>query len=138
LTRYRQLEHTADIKVEIYGRDLSELFENACFCVFDLMLDQASVRAERAVPVSLSSSDLPELFMDWLRELLFRFSNDSLAIARAEVGRISDRRAEATLYGEEFDLKRHGLKVELKTPTYHQFSLGKTTDGYEAVVVFDA
>jgi len=42
--KYRLLEHTADLKVEIFGRDLPELFANAAFMLFDVMVDLKQVR----------------------------------------------------------------------------------------------
>ena len=134
---YRRLEHTSDIKVEIYGADLAELFTNAATCLFDLILDLKKVRETQSVPVSLKSADLSELFLDWLRELLFFFSNQSLAIRRVEIGSIEPTRVKATVYGEEFDAERHGLKVEVKTPTYHEYRIEKTEDGYRATVILD-
>lgn len=134
---YRRLEHTSDVKVEIHGADLAGLFTNAGICLFDLMLDRDSVRETTAVPVSLEATALPELFLDWLRELLFLFSTRSLAIVRVEINSIEPTRVSATVFGEEFDAERHGLKVEVKTPTYHEFRIEKTEDGYRATVILD-
>ena len=134
---YRKLEHTSDIKVEIYGADLAELFTNAATCLFDLILDLDKVQETRSVPVSLESADLSELFLDWLRELLFLFSTHSLAVRRVEVSSIEPTRINATAFGEEFDAKRHGLKVEVKTPTYHEYRIDKTDEGYRATVILD-
>jgi len=134
---YRRLEHTSDIKVEIYGADLAGLFANAAICLFDLILDRESVREAKAVPVSLEAAALPELFLDWLRELLFLFSTRSLAIRRVEVGSIGPTRVVATAFGEEFDQERHGLKVEVKTPTYHEYRIEEGEDGYRATVILD-
>jgi SHS2 domain-containing protein len=134
---YRKLEHTSDIKVEIYGADLAELFTNAATCLFDLILDPKKVREAQSVPVSLESADLSELFLDWLRELLFLFSTRSLAIRRVEIASIEPTRVQATVFGEEFDAERHGLKVEVKTPTYHEYQIEKTDEGYRATVIFD-
>ncbi len=135
--RYRRLEHTSDVKVEIYGADLAALFTNAATCLFDLILDLEKVRETTAVPVSLESTELPELLLDWLRELLFLFSTRSLAISRVEISSIEPTRVSATVFGEKFDAERHGLKVEVKTPTYHEYRVEKTEDGYRATVIFD-
>ena len=135
--RYRLLEHTSDIKVEIYGADLAELFTNAATCLFDLILDLRKVRETQSVPASLESADLSELFLDWLRELLFLFSTRSLAIRQVEIGSIEPTQIKATVYGEEFDQERHRLKVEVKTPTYHEYRIKKTDEGYRATVILD-
>lgn len=134
---YRQLEHTSDIKVEIHGADLAELFTNAATCLFDLILDIEKVQVTQSVPVTLKSADLSELFLDWLRELLFLFSTRSLAIRRVEIRSIEPSKIQATVFGEEFDPKRHGLRVEVKTPTYHEYRIDKTDEGYRATVLFD-
>ena len=134
---YRRLEHTSDVKVEIYGADLAGLFTNAGICLFDLMLDRGKVREITAVPVSLEAAALPELLLDWLRELLFLFSTRSLAVKRVEICSIEPTRVNATVFGEEFDAKRHGLKVEVKTPTYHEYRIEKKKDGYRATVILD-
>jgi SHS2 domain-containing protein len=134
---YRLLEHTSDIKVEIYGANLAGLFTNAAACLFDLILDRERVGETQAVAVSLQAATLPELFLDWLRELLFLFSTRSLAVRRVEIASIEPTRVSATVLGEEFDQERHGLKVEVKTPTYHQYRIDKTDQGYRATVVLD-
>ena len=134
---YRQLEHTSDIKVEIYGADLAELFTNAAACLFDLILDIRRVRETQSVPVSLESANLSGLFLDWLRELLFLFSTRSLAIRRVEIDSIEPTQINAIVFGEEFNAERHGLRVEVKTPTYHEYRIEKGEDGYRATVILD-
>jgi len=134
---YRRLEHTSDVKVEIYGADLAELFTNAATCLFDLILDLKKVRETTSMPLSLESAELPELFLDWLRELLFLFSTHSLAIRRVEIASIEPTKIDATVFGEEFNPERHGLKVEVKTPTYHEYRVEKTEVGYRATVILD-
>jgi SHS2 domain-containing protein len=136
--RYRQLEHTADVKVEIYGRDLAELFGNAAWCMADTMYEPERVEERTSRHLALTAPETSELFMDWLRELLFLFSNHGLAFCRVEFGELSSSRLAATVFGEEYDLNRHGLKVEMKTPTYHGFKLEQVPEGFRATVVFDA
>ncbi len=138
MRRYRLLEHTADIKAEIFGRDRAELFVNAAFCLFDLMVDLAQVEERERVPVQLQSSDEVELVLDWLRELCFLFSSRGLVVARVEPLELGSASLRAILHGERYQPERHGLKVELKNPTYHDFLLEQTATGWRAVVLFDA
>ncbi len=136
---YALLDHTADLKVEIYGRDLKELFANAGFMIFDMMVDLKKVREARREEVNLISSDLSELFLDWLRELLYLFSAKGFVTRRVEIEALGSDNAHlsAFIYGEDYDPKRQGLKIEIKTPTYHQYSIEQTIAGYKATVVFD-
>lgn len=126
------------MRVEITGRDLPELFGNAALCVFDVMLDRSRIRPDRSTEVVLEAADTAELFMEWLRELLFLFSTRGLAVATAEFTVLEPTRLSAVLSGEPFSLERHGLKVELKAPTYHDYSLRETPAGWRATVIFDA
>jgi SHS2 domain-containing protein len=138
--RYRQLEHTSDIRVAILGKDLPELFANAAFCLFDIMLDINKVRQTRTRKLKLESADLSELLMDWLRELLFLFSNSSFVPARVAIRSLSTDEPcslSAELSGEDYDPDRHGLRIEVKTPTYHQYELKQTPEGWQALVILD-
>ncbi len=138
--RYRRLDHTSDLKAEIYGACLPELFANAAFYLFDTMVDLPCLGAEQTRTVELESPNLEELLLDWLRELLFLFSTRSFAVARVDIGTLVESnpcRLVARLYGDDYDPGRHGLNLEIKTPTYHQYELDRTADGYRATIVFD-
>lgn len=144
--KYRLLEHTADLKVEIYGKDPSELFANAAFMLFDCMVDLHRVKETEARDIQLNSTDLSELFLDWLRELLFLFSTQGLVTKRVIIKHINPEAAslDATIYGQTYEPSVHGLKIEIKTPTYHQYSITeikaegeKKQPNLKATVVFD-
>jgi SHS2 domain-containing protein len=62
--------------MEIFGRDLPNLFVNACYAMFDNILDLSTISPAESRRIELRSATREELFLDWLRELLFRFSNE--------------------------------------------------------------
>jgi SHS2 domain-containing protein len=125
------------MRVEVTGSDLPELFVNAALCVFDVMLDHGRIRPDRTTEVTLEAADTAELFIEWLRELLFLFSARGLAVATVEFTLLEPTRLRAVVEGETFDPERHGLKVELKVPTYHNYSVKETPAGWRATVIFD-
>jgi SHS2 domain-containing protein len=134
---YRQLEHTADIKVEIEGHDWPQLLGNAAFCVFDLMLDSGRIRDAECREVEIASPDASELLLDWLREVLYLFSAHGYATRRVAFADVSPTHLKARLYGERFDSERHRLRLEIKSPTYHEYRVEQTPDGWRATVLFD-
>lgn len=136
--RYRLIDHTADIGFEIYGKDLKELFKNAALAIFDNMTEMGRVREIEKRRIKLSSDTLEELFLDWLRELLFIFSTEFFIPKEIEIIALKERLLEAELSGEIFNKKKHRIKIEIKNPTYHMFSLKKGDRGYTARVIFDA
>jgi SHS2 domain-containing protein len=113
------------------------LLTNAATCLFDIMLDRSRVEEKETVQLRLSSTDAAELLLDWFRELLFLFSSSGLAVSRVVIEEVSDTGVRAVLFGERFDPQRHELKVEVKTPTYHQFSIVREAGGLTATVVLD-
>ena len=135
--RYRLLEHTADLKVAVFGSSLAELFANSAFMLFDVMLDLDAVGETESRTVVLQSADAQELLLDWLRELLFLFSAQGFVTGRAEVLEIETGRLTAVLHGETYDPARHGLKLEVKTPTYHEYRLEETAGGWQATILLD-
>jgi SHS2 domain-containing protein len=135
--RYRYLNHTSDLGVEIYGQDLNELFANALFTIFDNILDLQAVKIKETRKITLAQENLEELFMDWLRELLFIFATEYFVAKEVKTLTIDNYRLEAEIAGEPFDSTRHRVKIEIKTPTYHMFQIAKTETGYRATVIFD-
>lgn len=135
--RYRLLEHTADLKVVIFGTSLEELFANTAFMLFDVMLDLKQVSETESRPITLKSADTRELLLDWVRELLFLFSTEGFVVSRTEISILSPDRLAATLHGSRYDPDRHGLKLEIKTPTYHEFRLEECTGSWQATILFD-
>lgn len=135
--RYRYIDHTSDLGVEIYGKDLKELFINAQYTLFDNILDLSTVEAKTQKTVTLASETLEELFMDWLRELLFIFATEYFITKEVPSLELTENTLKAELLGEYFDKSRHQIKIEIKTPTYHHYQITKTPEGYKATVIFD-
>ena len=135
--RYKYIDHTSDLGVEIYGKDLPELFENGLFTIFDNILDLDKVEIREIRKIELSSSTMEELLIDWFRELIFLFSTKYFIAKELKAVKIEDNKLSAEIAGEIFDVKRHKIKIEIKTPTYHMFKIEKSDKGYTATVIFD-
>jgi SHS2 domain-containing protein len=106
----------------------------------ETILETQPHKPTRTETVELTSTDDKELLMDWLRELLFLFSTRSFVTLSVEVKELklgNPSRLKAVLSGADYDQSRYGLRLEIKTPTYHQYSLTKSDSGLTAVVLFD-
>ncbi|MCS7257756.1 MAG: archease [candidate division WOR-3 bacterium] len=135
--RYRYIDHTSDLGVEIYGKNLQDLFKNAQYALFDNILDLSTVEVKSKKTITISSETLEELFMDWLRELLFRFATEYFITKEVNSLVVNQTKLSAEVAGEYFDPARHQIKIEIKTPTYHNYKITATPDGYKATVIFD-
>ena len=80
---YRQLNHTADIGIEVWGADLGELFSHAAFALFDMAADVEGVRPTVTTPIEVEADDLEMLMVNWLNDLIYRISAHEILYARA-------------------------------------------------------
>ncbi|MBS4015267.1 MAG: archease [Candidatus Latescibacteria bacterium] len=135
--RYRYIDHTSDLGVEIYGQNLEALFANSLFAIFDNILDLNTVAIKETRKIELSGSTTEDLLMDWLRELVFIFATQFFIAKQVDQIVIKDNKLSAQISGERFDAARHKIKIEIKTPTYYMFKIDQTDKGYQATVVFD-
>jgi len=126
--------------VQFAANDFPSLLTNSALFIREMILERVPARPTRTETVELESPDEKELLMDWLRELLYLFSTRSFIALAVEVKELelgSPSRLKAILSGADYDQSVHGLKLEIKTPTYHQFSLERSASGFSATVLFD-
>ncbi len=137
--RYKLIPHTSDLGVEIYGKTIEELFLNGLYCVTDNITDIEKVEEFLEKEIDIEGEDLEDLFMNFLRELIFIFSTQYFLAKNIKNLNIEKdyRRLKGILIGEIFNKEKHPIKIELKTPTYHLFSIKKEEDIYKATVIFD-
>jgi SHS2 domain-containing protein len=137
MKQYEVIEHTADIGLRIYGRDLQELFRHAALGLFNLMTDVGKIKTQESRTFCLQSQNAGNLLLSWLRELLFTFSVEKWVFKEIVFKNLTERQLEAIATGERFDPKRHEQRSEVKAVTYHQFKLEKRKTGWVAEVIFD-
>jgi SHS2 domain-containing protein len=134
---YHVFDHTADLGIEIYGRDEKELFSNAVFALFDIMTDIHAVYTTVEKDISIEGADREDLMINFLREILYLFNGEGFSIRDFLVFEVDSHRIRGTVRGEFFDPDRHCLHREIKAVTYHQTEVNRVSDGWRARVIFD-
>ncbi len=136
-TLFREIDHTADLGIEVEGDTVQELFRRAGLAVFSLMvsLEGVEIREEREVLVEAEGWE--DLLHGWLSRLLHIFLRDGFIAQTIEVTGITAERVEARLLGEKLDFDRHTFYTEIKAVTYHQLSVTCKDDYWQARVIFD-
>jgi SHS2 domain-containing protein len=137
MRRYELLDHTADIGIIAFGRDLSESFANAAYAMFDMITDIDKINGMDKFDLQVSASSVEELLVTWLDELLYRYETERFVCSRFIINRMDDRRLCASIFGENVDPVRHEIKAEIKSVTYHQLKIEKLDDGWRVQVIFD-
>jgi SHS2 domain-containing protein len=133
---FEVLEHTADVGIIAYGRNISQAFANAGKGLFYLITDLDSVIANTHRDIELTAADKEELMVDWLNDLIYLFDTDSLIFNRFDVRVTASTKLKATVYGERVDKSRHRLKTGIKAATYHMLKVERD-DQYRVQVLFD-
>ena len=134
---YQIIDHTADLGIIVEGTDEKNLFIRAAYAMTDLMVKGNFSRKTVIKDVSLRGEDFPDLMVRWLGEILYLFEGDKLIVNSIEIKSISPIKLESMLTLTSFEPEHHQVIREIKAVTYHQISVEKVNDGWQARVIFD-
>jgi len=137
MKRFEVLDHTADIGLIVYGKDLETLFENAGEGFFHLITDLRKVRRRVEREVEVRGKNLERLMVDWLSELLYLHDVENLLFKGFKVESVSEGQLRARVKGESFQEGIHSIKTEVKAVTYHQIQVRKEGGRWRAQVIID-
>ncbi len=135
--KFRFLNHTADLGILVYGKDLEELFSNAGEAFFNIITDLQRVRESTERIIRVESPNLEDLMVHWLGELLYMHDVDGLLFKSFSIDELRDGSLKARARGEAFDEGRHVIKTEIKAVTYHQIQVKKDKRRWSARIIFD-
>ncbi|MFP3345828.1 MAG: archease [Sulfolobaceae archaeon] len=136
--KYEFFDHTADIGIKAYGRDLNEAFENAALAVFEVMTDTSKVEPKESREIEIDGIDLENLLYRWIESLLVYYDSELLLFGKFKVKiDLENLRLNAIAWGEKFNPDKHERRTVVKAVTYHEMSIVKTNNGYELTFVVD-
>jgi SHS2 domain-containing protein len=131
------MDPTADCGIQVFGKDVKALFENAGLALFDLIAGIRLVESSLEYPIQVSGSDWADLLVNWLRELLYFWTIKELLVNEIDVTGILEYQLSARIRVEPFNAAQHRLNHEIKAVTYHRIQVTNLPSGWEAIVVFD-
>ena len=119
---YRHLEHSTDAIIEVTAPNLSTAFEVAGKSVVETIIDPSKIEEKTIRRVSVTGKDLRYLLYNWLEEIIILTITDGFAARKisVKIDKNHEYRIQAQVAGEEIDIKKHGFKVEIKSPTFHE------------------
>jgi len=132
---YRFLEHTADVRMEVKGKDLKGLFSGAMAGMMAFLRPKVLgeiVGVKRQI--SLSSPDATALLVDFLGEVLRLSQTNKEAYHKAVFHKLSENSLEAELFGVPVE----SFEDDIKAVTYHEAKVAKNEKGeWQTLIVFD-
>jgi len=133
---FRILEHPADMGLEAWGPDLSEVYRLAALGLTSVLVDPGSVAAREQRTVSINGSDSENLLVRWLSEILYLYDGQRFLLSDVEI-RLQGSELKATLKGERVDSDRHRFRTDVKAVTYHQLQIAFEKGVWTARVFLD-
>ena len=134
MKRFELIEHTADMGVVAYGRDLAEAFANAAYGLFSIIADLGGVQEKESRLVELKEEDMETLLFEWLNHLLYIFDVEMLLLKRFDIEQLDGLSLKATCYGEKYDPSRHRLKMGVKSATYHMLKVDREKNQVQVIL----
>lgn len=136
MERFKFLKHTADARMQAFGKNLEEAFVNAALGMFSLMTDTEKVEGKIEKRVFAEGKDTKALLYNWLEELLFLLDSEGFLLHRVKSISMGDNSIEAVVAGDKATLKytTHG---EVKAVTYNEMDISKEKGRIVVQVVLD-
>ena len=132
--KYRFLNHTADIKFQVYGKDLNEIFENAVEAVAEYISRGQKIKTSKGKVIEVFGNDLESLFYKFLDELVYLLDAENFIAAKADIT-IRGFNLKAELFGD--NASNYKDLDAIKAATYAEMYIKKTPKGIEAQAVLD-
>lgn len=119
------IDHPSDVGIEATGKSLEHAFKNAAEGLLSLIAERSEVRELETRSVCLASTDLDNLLVKWLSEILYLFDGEKFLPATIVINELSPNGLKAEISGESFDPARHKPKLDVKAITYHQLKIAR-------------
>ncbi len=141
MTKYKLIDHTADIGIDVFGDTMGELFSNAGFAMFDIITDITAVDAGEQFIVNAEGIDKEQLLVNWLSELLYLYEVKGLLFKDFLITHIDNNEPahslEATIHGEKYIEGKHTINTGIKAVTHHALTVKHEHNKWKARVIFD-
>lgn len=129
---FREIAHIADWELQVWGADLSSLFEQAARGMYALCAAHWLGSKTHIHALTLEALDAETLLVKFLSELLYVYEEKRIGFQRFAI-EINHNLLRAELEGSEVAV----FSKEIKAVTYHNLLIRQTARGFEANIVFD-
>lgn len=134
-------DHTADIQLHAWGKNMTEAFENVGLAMFNYMTPLSGVKVDpsKEKTYKMQAHDMQSLLFAFLDELLFIFNTEFFVCKELRIVKF-DRETweiEAQGLGETFSPETHAMGTEIKAITYSAMQANEDEERAEVYVIVD-
>ncbi len=135
--KFRQLFHTTDLALQIFGHSLEEIYENAGEALTATLTDRRYLRRKETREITLKAPDREALLVEWLNRLLYLFDVEGFLGREFRVRELSPEKMVVSARGDIYDSARHPGGTAIKAATYHRLEITDQNGGWQAKVILD-
>jgi len=134
MEKFKILEHTADLKIKVFGKTKEELFKNALFAMAKALCSEPKSQKIINRKIKNKSFNSEMLLVDFLSEVLYLSQVKKEVYFDVRFKKFSDTEIEGELFGKKVER----FSEDIKGVTYHNLSIKQRKDKiFEAIIVFD-
>jgi len=130
---WRELPHTADLRLEITAPDWPQLVGEATLALAAAAGAPRPDAPRQSRPLRVTGADREELLVRWLSETLFWQENENLLAVAVALDEADD----ALLCGRVEVAPAAEITTRIKAVTFHDLAVSETAGGLTTRIVFD-
>ncbi|RKX81573.1 MAG: hypothetical protein DRP57_11705 [Spirochaetes bacterium] len=140
IKRFEYLPKTADVRFRAFGNSIEQLLENSALAMINVMVDYKKVRKVVEKKIFLKASNLENLMIKFLEEILFLLDTEGFLTAEIKEMNLNKNpqkyELRCVLLGDN-NLKNYELSSGVKAVTYNDLTIKKLNSKYVAEVTLD-
>lgn len=133
-TGHVQIDHTADLALELWAPTEAELLAEAARAVVAIMTEGVELGGETAREIELDPVDAEDRLVQWVNEIIYLAVTEGFVVAECTL-ELQDSALRATVRGQPDAGDQ--IAGELKSATYHDLVLEQRETGWWARLVID-
>ena len=137
---FKIIEHTADLRLQVFGHNYEELFQNAVLGLNSILINEVLKKTYYKKPpagfekIKVEGLDINALLVNFLNEILTQAQINKKIYTRIKFLRFGEKLLEAQIFGVLVD----GFDKDIKAVTYHQVEIKKNKRNiFEATLTLD-
>ncbi len=128
---FKEIEHTADAALHVWGTTLTEMFQQAALGIYAMAGAQADDSSPIHRSIHLEADDLETLMVNFLSELLF-FLDEGFLFQVAAL-QINQNKLDGELSGSRVVQ----IQKEIKAVTFHDLQIIRSENCFQTSIVLD-
>lgn len=140
MTKYKFLEHTADVKFQAFGNTVEKAFENSALALKDSMIgSRIKVKETQEEKIKAKGKDFESLLYSYLEQILYMLEAGDFLLSEVKHIKINKKTKTLRLTAVALGDRASNYKFvnQVKAITYNEMFVNKAKTGWKTQVVLD-